>query len=104
MRLGWTWIAACVAATWMSVSLPAAAADVASLESPGHVLSVTLSVDGDGRLDYRVDRLGDEVIAPSRLGLLLGNARALSRYLQFENAELAPEHGVDCGGERLIVS
>ena len=91
MRLGWTWIAACVAATWMSVSLPAAAADVASLESPGHVLSVTLSVDGDGRLDYRVDRLGDEVIAPSRLGLLLGNARALSRYLQFENAERREE-------------
>ncbi|MBB5208016.1 glycoside hydrolase family 97 protein [Chiayiivirga flava] len=52
----------------------AAPESVATLASPGKVLAVTLELD-DGRLAYRIDRLGEPVIAPSRLGLLLRDGR-----------------------------
>lgn len=49
---------------------PADAETVARVSSPGKVLSVALELD-EGRLSYRVDRFGEPVIAPSRLGFLL---------------------------------
>lgn len=50
---------------------------LASVSSPGRVLTVTVQLTGEGRLAYRVERRGQPVIAPSRLGLLLANAHQL---------------------------
>ena len=46
-----------------------AVADV-SVSSPGGVLKVTIAAGGEGRVQYRVDRLGKPVIADSQLGFL----------------------------------
>ena len=53
-----------------AVTAPAQAQDV-SVASPGNVLGVTFSLNGEGRMQYRVDRLGKAVIANSQLGFLL---------------------------------
>ena len=47
---------------------------VASVESPGKVLKVSLQLDG-GQASYRVDRLGEPVVAASRLGFQLRDGR-----------------------------
>lgn len=47
--------------------------------SPDGVLSVEVTVNGEGRADYSVTRLGRTVIAPSRLGFLLTDAPKLER-------------------------
>ncbi len=60
----------------------AAPVTVASIDSPDKILRVTLELD-DGRLSYRVDRLGEPVIAPSRLGFLLRTGR-LERNLMMD--------------------
>jgi alpha-glucosidase len=51
---------------------------IASLESPGRVLRVELTLD-DGRPGYRVQRLGEPVIGNSRLGFLLREGGRLER-------------------------
>ncbi len=50
-------------------AVPALAQDL-TVASPGKTLSVTLSINGEGRMQYRVDRLGKPVIADSQLGFL----------------------------------
>ena len=55
--------------------LPAHADTLARIASPGEVLAVTLESQHEGRLAYRVERNGQAVIAPSRLGMLLGDGR-----------------------------
>lgn len=47
--------------------------------SPDGVLTVEITVNGEGRADYSVTRLGRTVIAPSRLGFLLTDAPKLER-------------------------
>jgi alpha-glucosidase len=59
----------------LAMALPAHAETVARVASPDNVLSVALEVHGEGRISYRVDRLGKPVIAASRLGFLLGDGR-----------------------------
>ena len=59
----------------------AQAADLARVASPGDVLAVTLEAQHEGRIAYRVERRGQAVIAPSRLGFLLGDGR-LERNLE----------------------
>lgn len=59
---------------------------VATADSPGKVLSVNLSID-DGRISYSVSRLGQPVIAPSRLGLLLQDAQSLDRNMALISQE-----------------
>ncbi len=51
---------------------------VASIDSPGKVLHVELSLD-EGRIAYTVTRFGNPVIMPSRLGFLLRNTEKLER-------------------------
>ncbi len=51
---------------------------VATVDSPGKVLRVELSLD-EGRISYSVLRFGKPVIAPSRLGFLLRNTEKLER-------------------------
>ncbi len=53
---------------------------VATAQSPGKVLSVSLSID-EGRLSYAISRFGKPVIAPSRLGFLLQDAQSIDRNI-----------------------
>jgi alpha-glucosidase len=54
-------------------------AHAVTVESPGKVLSVEVTLDFDGRPQYAVTRHGKPVIAPSRLGFLLTDAPKLER-------------------------
>lgn len=56
-----------------------AAAPVASIESPGHVLAISVVFDSTGRPGYTVTRHGKSVIGESRLGFLLTNGPPLER-------------------------
>ena len=58
----------------------AAPQTVATLDSPDKVLRVELTLD-DGRLGYRVNRLGEPVIENSRLGFALREGGRLERNL-----------------------
>lgn len=55
------------------------ATDVASVDSPGKVLRVTVSINGEGRVGYRVDRHGKPVVAESRLGFIFADAPKFER-------------------------
>ncbi len=61
--------------------------DTARASSPGGVLTVEVSTDGDGRPTYAVSRLGRPVVLPSWLGLLLTDAPKLERGLVMTAAE-----------------
>ena len=52
---------------------------VGTVDSPGHVLRVTVTLNGEGRPGYSVTRAGTPVIAESRLGFLLTDAPKLER-------------------------
>jgi alpha-glucosidase len=54
---------------------PVLAAELARISSPDTQLTVVLESQHEGRLVYRVERRGEAVIAPSRLGFLLGDGR-----------------------------
>ena len=60
--------------------MAARAETVATMASPGNVLSVALELH-EGRLSYRIDRFGEPVIASSRLGFQLRGAEKLERNL-----------------------
>lgn len=68
---------------FLLVSTPslAQAAAAARAASPGGVLAVEVTTDGDGRPAYAVSRFGKPVILPSRLGFLLADAPKLERNL-----------------------
>jgi alpha-glucosidase len=52
---------------------------IASVASPGNVLQVTVSLDGEGRASYAVARAGVPILEESRLGFLLTDAPKLER-------------------------
>ncbi|MGG7603906.1 glycoside hydrolase family 97 protein [Massilia sp. BKSP1R2A-1] len=59
-------------------ALPAWAQEViARAASPGDIIKVEVQQDGMGKLAYTISRKGKEIIAPSRLGFNLANARKL---------------------------
>ena len=64
-----------------------AAPQAASVESPGKVLKVTLDVDG-GTARYRVQRLGEPVVAASKLGFELRDGR-LDRDFQLIDSRVS---------------
>jgi len=51
----------------------------ATASSPEGVISVEVTANNDGFVSYSVSRLGRQIIAPSRLGFLLTDARKLER-------------------------
>jgi len=55
--------------------------DVASVDSPSKVLRVTVSINEEGRVAYRVDRKGTPVVGESRLGFIFADAPKLERNL-----------------------
>ncbi|HEX8584959.1 MAG TPA: glycoside hydrolase family 97 protein [Allosphingosinicella sp.] len=68
-----------------SLAAPALAAPV-SVSSPDKVLTVTVDVNGEGRPEYSVSRLGEPLIAPSRLGFLLTDAPKLERNFEITSS------------------
>lgn len=73
-----------ISASAMLAGMPAVAkaqpaGAVFTAASPGNILSVSVTVNGEGRPEYSVSRLGRPVIAPSRLGFLLTDAAKLER-------------------------
>ena len=58
---------------------------IGSVTSPNGSLAVDVSLTNDGNLAYSVKRSGREIIAPSRLGLILANAPKLDRNFSLEN-------------------
>lgn len=76
----------CCVVLGMVVSSSAFAAEAmsASVESPGKVLNVSVQVAPDGRLSYQVERKGQQVIAPSRLGFVLGSDKPLDSGFKIE--------------------
>ena len=68
--------------------LPALAQDPAvAASSPDGMLSVALTIDGDGRAAYRVSRKGQPVIAPSHLGFLFTDVPKIDRHLTVTGQE-----------------
>ena len=63
----------------------AGAEPVASVSSPGGTLTVTITLNDEGRPGYAIARRGKPLIAESRLGFLLTDASKLER--NFEMAE-----------------
>ncbi len=85
MRIPLLTIAAAMAAFF---ALPAAADDViAQGDSPDHALTVKVTLDAGGKPSYEIDRNGAVVIAPSRLGFLLANAKQMDSHFSLESVE-----------------
>ena len=82
-------VVAIFVSVWMGLITPAQAEDTASVDSPDHNLSVTVSIDSDGRVAYEVKRGGKSVISPSRLGFILTNAPKLDRHFAIERTQTA---------------
>ncbi|MGQ0835581.1 MAG: glycoside hydrolase family 97 protein [Gammaproteobacteria bacterium] len=61
------------------VALADTGTTVATVASPGDVLQVTITINGEGRPAYAVTRSGVPVVAESRLGFLLTDAPKLER-------------------------
>jgi alpha-glucosidase len=73
-----------VALVCASAGTRAAAPAGYEVQSPGKMLRVVVARDGDGRLEYSISRRAGadqwvQVVAPSRLGFILGNAEKLDR-------------------------
>ncbi|RXZ64315.1 glycoside hydrolase family 97 protein [Pelagerythrobacter rhizovicinus] len=61
---------------------PACAEVVAEVTSPGEVLTVEIDINPAGHATYSVERNGEAVIEPSRLGFLFTDAKKLDRYFK----------------------
>ena len=85
-------------------AMPAWAAPV-TVHSPQRVLSVTVDVNGEGRPEYSVTRLGQPVILPSRLGFLFTDAPKLERGFEITDTATrsADERWEQPWGERRFV-
>ncbi|MEA3265088.1 MAG: glycoside hydrolase family 97 protein [Pseudomonadota bacterium] len=59
-----------------------------SASSPDGAVSVTVSIDGDGRAAYAVTRKGKPIIAPSRLGFLFTDEAKIERRLTITGQEV----------------
>ncbi|HWH17657.1 MAG TPA: glycoside hydrolase family 97 protein [Allosphingosinicella sp.] len=77
-----------------------------TVTSPEGVLTVSVDVNGEGRPEYSVARLGRPVIQPSRLGFLLTDAPKLERNFAIAEAgrRSADERWEQPWGERRFVS
>ncbi len=60
----------CLVAFALLLAAAPALAQGIMVESPTQVIRVTTTLNGEGRIQYRVDRLGKQVIADSQLGFL----------------------------------
>ena len=83
----------------------ASTSPVASLASPGSVLSVEVSLDEEGRASYAVNRQNRPVIAPSRLGFLFADAPRFERKISLtsQSTRSSDETWEQPWGERRFV-
>ncbi len=79
-------IARCLLALFLALAAPVRAETVATLASPDGVLTVEFGLNGEGRPEYRVSRLGRPVIDWSRLGFVLADAPKLERNFALADA------------------
>lgn len=77
-----------IAAGCLGWSAPGVATEVASVESPGKVLRVAVSINGEGRVSYRVDRQSKPVVGESRLGFIFADAPKFERNFYMVKSEL----------------
>ncbi|PNS08054.1 glycoside hydrolase family 97 protein [Solilutibacter silvestris] len=77
--------------------------DVAHASSPDGRITVTLDLNGEGRVGYKVSRDGKPVIGDSRMGFLLRNGEELLRNFKLESqtARSVDETWDQPWGERL---
>jgi alpha-glucosidase len=75
----------------VSSASASASALLASVESPGKVLVVSVEAAADGRLSYHVERRGKPVLAPSRLGFVLASGAPLDAGFALERKAVS-EH------------
>jgi alpha-glucosidase len=61
---------------------PAGAATVATVSSPGNILTVSVTIDDEGKPAYTVSRAGRQIVAESRLGFLLTDTPKLERNFE----------------------
>jgi alpha-glucosidase len=59
-----------------------ASAQVVIVQSPGETLAVTLSLNGEGRAQYRVDRMGKPIVGDSQLGFLFTDQPQMLRNFE----------------------
>ncbi|HEX8669922.1 MAG TPA: glycoside hydrolase family 97 protein [Allosphingosinicella sp.] len=99
-----TLFAAMPAAAQVAQSAPAAL-NAVGIDSPAKVLRVEVSVTPDGRPQYAVFRLGQPIIAPSRLGFLFTDAPKIERNLAIARSSIrsADETWEQPWGERRYV-
>ncbi len=73
----------------LGIVQPAAAQErgPVSATSPGGIVNVTLSIDGNGRALYAVSRKGQPILSPSKLGFLFTDAAKLDRRLVITGQE-----------------
>jgi hypothetical protein len=64
---------------WLVGAACAETVTVATVTSPGNVVTATVTLNGEGRAGYTVSRSGVPVIAESRLGFILADAPKLER-------------------------
>ncbi len=75
-----------LAVTALAAANPALAQVVAQAQSPGKLVGVSVSIDGDGRPSYAVTYKGKALIANSALGFLFTDAPKLDRSFKLVDA------------------
>ncbi|MCZ8323248.1 MAG: glycoside hydrolase family 97 N-terminal domain-containing protein, partial [Novosphingobium sp.] len=80
---------ATLSAAALLLAVPATAQQSApvSATSPDGAVSVSLTIDGDGRAAYAVSRKGKPIVAPSRLGFLFTDVAKIDRRLTITGSE-----------------
>jgi alpha-glucosidase len=69
---------------WLS---GASAENVGTVSSPGNVLTVTVTVNDEGRPGYAITRGGKQIVTESRLGFLLTDKPKLERNFRGEGVQ-----------------
>ena len=94
-----------ISALFASSAARAETRDVASVESPGGVLKVMVTLNGEGRAGYRVERRGRPIVAESRLGMLFTDAPKFERNFTLESqaTRVSDEVWEQPWGERRFV-
>src|SRR5262249_5489078 len=69
------------------VTSAAGAETIGTVSSPGNVLSVSVTVNDEGRPGYTVSRGGRQIVTESRLGFLLTDAPKLERNFTGDGVE-----------------
>ncbi len=69
------------------LSGPALAEDLASATSPDGQIKVSVMINGEGRVQYAVERNGKAIIAPSQMGFQFTDGIPMARGFAFDGAE-----------------